>query len=235
MIASTLYDIVMGYNSPPGLTHPILKENYKWVDERLSAMQYSTHYDYDDCEECGFIPCPCPIAWVDYRYNHIAHGIEDPDPVDVIENKRKRAESDISDHEEQVKNAFKKMKINDNSESKYKFTPLSNPFCNLDCEEYNYRCSLIEKDGDETDSELNELFNNWDSVIHREQERDTPSTIMDDVSVKCSYFDSDVEEDVDNLSVISEDEDDLEERQRFEEMMDGYDSDEWYINFSYLK
>ena len=238
MSASAIYDIVMGHNAPPGLIHPLLKENYAWVDERLQNNQYSYQYNYEDCDDCeyGFMPRPCPIAWVDYRYNHIAKGIEEFDEPIVIDYKRRRAESDISDHEDDIINAFKKMKF-DNSkttvtESKYTFEPLSNPFCNLDCEDYNYKCSLIghdEEDSDKTDPELNELFANWDSEIKQEN---TQEDITDNISVKADYFDSDDDEEeaFDNISVISYDE---EERKQFEDMMDGYDSDEWYINLAY--
>jgi hypothetical protein len=216
MSASSLYDIAMGYNAPPGLVHPILQEQYAWVDERLRLNYYSCQYDCDDCED-GFIPRPCPISWVDYRYNHIAKGIEEVDDPIVIDYKRKRAESDISDHEEELINAFKKMKTDDDkipvTESKYNYEPLSNPFCNLDCENYNYQCSLINKDeSEELQPELNDLFKNWNSGREEEEDND---------SVKCDYFDSEDEAEDEN------------QRNAFEEMMDGYDSDDWYIHLSY--
>jgi hypothetical protein len=228
MSASSIYDIAMGYNAPPGLVHPLLQENYAWVDERLRLNQYSYQYDCDDCET-GFIPRPCPISWVDYRYNHIAKGIEEID--DPIVYKRKRAESDISDHEEELVSVFKKMKLEHNkypiAGSKYIYEPLSNPFCNLDCEDYNYKCSLIgHDDSDVSDEEDNTIFENWDSEIKQE------ANIMDNVSVQADYYDSE-EEDSDDISSISYATDDEEERREFEEMMDGYDSDEWYINLAY--
>jgi len=239
MSVSTIHDIVMGLNAPPGLVHPIFKENYAWVDERLRSIEYSYQYDYDDCEN-GFIPRPCPISWVDYRYNHIAKGIEEID--DPIVYKRKRAESDISDHEDELVTVFKKLKMDTNkypiAGTKHLYEPLSNPFCNLDCEDYNYKCSLIGQDVDETESypELNVLFSNWDSKVQNEEEDvDEENHILDDASVRASYFDSDVDDDFDNMSEISYCKEDEAERKEFEEMMDGYDSDEWYINLAFYQ
>jgi hypothetical protein len=233
MSVSTIHDIVMGLNAPPGLIHPILKENYAWVDERLRNIQHSCEYDYDDCEN-GFIPCPCPISWVDYRYNHIAKGIEESEEPIVVDYKRKCAESDISDHENDIENVFKKLRVNDisldySTKNKNAFMPLSNPFCNLDCEEYNYKCSLI----DQEDEEVNNIFSNWDSIVKADEEETEDTRIMDNVSVQASYFDSDIDDDFDNVSEISYCKEDEEERRAFEDMMDGYDSDEWYINLAY--
>lgn len=239
MSVSTIHDIVMGLNAPPGLVHPILKENYAWVDERLRSIQYSYQYDYDDCEN-GVIPRPCPISWVDYRYDHIAKGIEEID--DPIIYKRKRAESDIYDHEDELVTVFKKLKMETNkypiAGTKHLYEPLSNPFCNLDCEDYNYKCSLIGQDVDEAQSypELNVLFSNWDSKVQIEEDEETAETlILDDASVQASYFDSDVDDDFDNMSDISYCKEDEAERREFEEMMDGYDSDEWYINLAFYQ
>lgn len=225
MSASSVYDIAMGYNAPPGLVHPLLQENYAWVDERLCINQYSFEYDCDDCE-LGIPLRPCPIAWLDYRLDHIAKGIEEVEEPIVY--KRKRAESDISDHEEELVTVFKKIKL-ENREFpiagvKYIYEPLSNPFCNLDCENYNYKCSLIgQDDNDELEPELSELFENWNSVKNEEDE--------DSQSVKCEYFDSDDDE-YENEAVSSYISADEMEREAFEDMMDGYDSDEWYINLA---
>lgn len=225
MSASSVYDIAMGYNAPPGLVHPLLQENYAWVDERLRINQYSFEYDCDDCE-LGIPLRPCPITWVDYRLDHIAKGIEEFEEPIVY--KRKRAESDIFDHEEELVTVFKKMKL-ENSKFpiagvKYIYEPLSNPFCNLDCEHYNYKCSLIgQDDNEELEPELSELFENWNSVKNEEDE--------DSQSVKCEYFDSD-DDDYENEAVLSYISADEMEREVFEDMMDGYDSDEWYINLA---
>jgi hypothetical protein len=240
MSVSAIHDIVMGLNAPPGLIHPIFKENYAWVDERLRSIQYSYQYDYDDCENSIMLR-PCPISWVDYRYNHIAKGIEEFEEPIVIDYKRKRAESDISDHENDIENAFKKLRTNDvnvehSTKNKKVFTPLSNPFCNLDCEEYNYKCSLIDQEDDEAEliEEVNNIFTNWDSIVKAE-EVEEETQILDNVSVQASYFDSDIDDDFDNMSEISYCKEDEEERRAFEEMMDGYDSDEWYINLAYYR
>jgi hypothetical protein len=92
--------------------------------------------------------------------------------------------------------------------------PLSNPFCNLDCEEYNYKCSLIDQD----DEEVNNIFSNWDSIVKADEEEETEDTrIMDNVSVQASYFDSDIDDDFDNVSEISyckEDEFELHKKEK---------------------
>ena len=42
---STAMYLACDRNSPPGLVHPLLQENYDWVDKRLEEMYYGSDND----------------------------------------------------------------------------------------------------------------------------------------------------------------------------------------------
>ena len=49
----TIFNTIMNTTPPPGLTHPLLKENFAWVDKRLEQLYYEyalTSENYDDFE-----------------------------------------------------------------------------------------------------------------------------------------------------------------------------------------
>jgi len=133
----------------------LMVEKYAWVDERLRELYYgyaSTNEDmnpqsnYDE-PDFSFLR-PASIPWGNYRSGA---SLGDSDVSSL--GKRSRSESDISDYEEDVERVTKRLKCQ--PESKYTFIPLANPFCNLDCERYNYRANFsIEYENYDSISEL---------------------------------------------------------------------------------
>ncbi len=59
MNSDKIFQIAMDINSPPGIIHPLLVENYKWVDERLSEMYYGYSLNHPFLVERH--------AWIDKR------------------------------------------------------------------------------------------------------------------------------------------------------------------------
>jgi hypothetical protein len=104
--------IAMDFNGPPGITHPLLEEKYAWVDQRLEELYYSyalTEENYNEYQDAGllseedaddYLPRPAPLTWVSYRSYPEQYSLEE------IYEKRDRAESDVSDHEDDVKRAL---------------------------------------------------------------------------------------------------------------------------------
>jgi hypothetical protein len=74
MNSSSIFEIAM--NCPPGLTHPRLTENNAWVDALLEEICRAEEERF-----CG----------------------REPEQVSIL-GKRERAESDISDYEEEIDN-----------------------------------------------------------------------------------------------------------------------------------
>jgi hypothetical protein len=92
-------DLAMDFTGPPGITHPLFKENYAWVDECLREKYYSyalTSLNYDEFLYSGLI-----------KANEPSIGI-----------KRKRFETDISEYEVEVEQAIKRVK--GETQGKYK-------------------------------------------------------------------------------------------------------------------
>jgi hypothetical protein len=102
-----IFQIAMNINNPPGIIHPLLQENYAWVDECLREKYYNNfenYYEWID-ENSLYILKPTPITWANFKSRAILKCIEDEGTEDdnetFIEN-RKRAESDISNYEVNV-------------------------------------------------------------------------------------------------------------------------------------
>jgi hypothetical protein len=159
---NNVFQIAKDMNGPPGLVHPLLVENYAWVDERLREMYNGYALTASNCDEyeaagllkenyawvdaslaekCevtdeDFLPCPLPLTWGG-RDDGTLVSIEDESSVEsYIGHKRKRSESDISDCEVEAGRAIKRLRCQSPIPTG-KFVPLfSNPFCNLDCERY---------------------------------------------------------------------------------------------------
>ena len=87
----TIFDIAMDMNGPPGLTHPLLVENYFWVDKRLSEMSAIPN----DIMPSALLP---PFKQVNYnRDNYLAKDIVSVESY--VGRKRKRSESNDSDYD----------------------------------------------------------------------------------------------------------------------------------------
>jgi hypothetical protein len=178
MSSLNVFQVAMDMNGPPGITHPLLVENFAWVDERLREMYYGYALTSSNCdeyeaagllkenwawvdsrleemcnppEETYFPLCPLPITWGYYRNGANMECIEeDSDSVEsYIGYKRKRSESDISDYDVEAGRAIKRLRCQSPIPlGKYLFQ-FSNPFCTLDCERYNYD---VENQSYETES-----------------------------------------------------------------------------------
>ena len=108
-----MFQIAMNINGPPGIIHPLLQENYAWVDECLREKYYNNFvekellYNYELVVENSIsLLKPTPITWANYKSNAILKCIEDDDEEDnelcITYKNRKRAESDISNYEVNV-------------------------------------------------------------------------------------------------------------------------------------
>ena len=145
MSSLNIFQAALDLNGPPGITHPMLQENYAWVDERLRELYYGYSLSSSNCdeyEEVGILrenwawvdaklsaiyepteddivlcPCPAPIAWCEYRTHIQQHCLEEDCDI-----KRTRSESDISDYEEEAKRAISRCQ---SPVSKYEFSPVS--------------------------------------------------------------------------------------------------------------
>ena len=68
----SIFQIARDLNGPPGLTHPLLKENYDWVDNLLKEKYYLyglTEQNINDYEDSGLLNEKW--AWVDKRLEDI--------------------------------------------------------------------------------------------------------------------------------------------------------------------
>lgn len=133
-----VFQVANDMNGPPGLTHPLLAENYAWVDERLREMFYgysltdSNYDEYDEYDVAGllkdnwdwvderlkqmcensdddFLPMPAPLGWVNYRDNTVIKCLEE-EKERLSGYERKRSESDISDYEEEAQHSVKRLR-----------------------------------------------------------------------------------------------------------------------------
>ena len=164
MSSFNVFQIAKEMNGPPGIVHPLLVENYAWVDERLRAMYNGyalTSSNCDEYEAAGllkenyawvderleemctitkpdFLPCPLPITWRGRNSENPKPLEDDESSVEsYIGHKRKRSESDISDYEVEAGRAIKRLRCQSPIPTCKYYSLLSNPFCNLDCERYN--------------------------------------------------------------------------------------------------
>lgn len=134
MSSINVFQVAMDFNGPPGLTHPLLVENYAWVDERLREMYNGYALTASNCAEyeaagllkenwawvddrlremCeitdeDFLPMPAPLAWANYRGDAQLESLEEV--TSLTGYKRKRSESDISDYEEEAERAVKRLR-----------------------------------------------------------------------------------------------------------------------------
>lgn len=127
MSSINVFQVAMDLNGPPGLTHPLLVENYAWVDERLREMYncYAlTASNCDEYEAAGLLkenwawvdtrleemckisdndilpPELATLTWVNYRGHAVLEYLEEEEER-LSGTKRSRSESDISDYEEE--------------------------------------------------------------------------------------------------------------------------------------
>ena len=81
----------------------LLTEKWAWVDARLREKYYENTVtsEFDEFKSRGIL-CRAPLAWASYREpaGFSQHSLEEPQ--ESVLGKRKRAESDISDHEEEI-------------------------------------------------------------------------------------------------------------------------------------
>jgi len=135
MSSIDVFQTAMDSNGSLGLTNSLLVENYDWVDERLRELYYGyalTSSNADEYESAGllkerwawvdhrleqmcafsdknlFVLCPTPITWVNPNLENIQEGFQDKECL--IGFKRNRSESSISDYEEEVDRAVKRLR-----------------------------------------------------------------------------------------------------------------------------
>jgi hypothetical protein len=121
----------MNINEPPGIIHPLFKENYAWVDQCLREKYYNNFNNlflsnkYDDydlvVENSISLLKPTPITWANYKSNAILKCIEDDEEDNELcinYKNRKRTESDISNYElnvgKVILNAYSNSLLEDN-------------------------------------------------------------------------------------------------------------------------
>ena len=86
-----IFNAAMDMNGPPGLTHPLLVENYSWVDKRLSEMSAIPN---------NILPFALPPPFKCVNYNRDDYLAEDIVSVEsYVGHKRKRSESNDSDYD----------------------------------------------------------------------------------------------------------------------------------------
>lgn len=116
MSSINMLQVAMDINGPPGLTHPLLIENYAWVDQRLRELFYEyalTDSNCDEYEADGLLTenfawvdeklaemcsisekkyplCLTPLTWINYRDKDYR---ENQDEYNIC-HKRKRSQSD---------------------------------------------------------------------------------------------------------------------------------------------
>jgi len=135
MSSINVFQAAKNLNGPSGLPSHLLVENYDWVDQRLRELYYGYALTSSNCDEfdsagllterwdwvdrkleqmCDiqeeqlFLLCPAPQDWVNYREDNIHDCIEDKECL--LGFKRKRSESSISDYEEEVYRAVKRLR-----------------------------------------------------------------------------------------------------------------------------
>jgi hypothetical protein len=169
MSSLNVFQAAMDMNGPPGLVHPLLVENFAWVDERLREMYNGyalTDSNCDEYEAAGLLKenwawvdrrleemcnqkekkrpfplCPLPITWGYPRPCDRLECIEDDESSveSCIGHKRKRSESDLSDHKVEAGRATKRLHCQSPIlTGKYLFE-LSNQFC----EGYSYDAESV--------------------------------------------------------------------------------------------
>ena len=135
-VFSKFATIAMDAYAPPGITQPLLVENYDWVDQSLREKYYgyaltsenADEFEYADLltekydwvdrrleELCApkpirYIPLAhTPITWCNYKHKDSFETLENQN-TKFIGIKRKRYESDISDYEVQVNRVIKRLR-----------------------------------------------------------------------------------------------------------------------------
>ena len=115
-----IFQISMDINEPLGIIHPLLQENYAWVDERLREKYFDKWFEKELFNEQYefvnnkldeiFLLKPAPITWANYKSRAILKCIEDEDKdenkddneIFITYENPKNAESDISNYEVNV-------------------------------------------------------------------------------------------------------------------------------------
>jgi len=131
-----VFQIAKDFNGPPGLVHPLLVENFDWVDERLHEM-YNGSTEY-------FPLCPLPL-WLRPRDSKQEVSLEDDETSveSYICHKRKCSEPDISNYKAKDGEVIKRLGCQSPIPTGKYHPLLTNPFCNLDCERYNELASNV--------------------------------------------------------------------------------------------
>jgi len=220
MSSLNVFQVVMDMNGPPGLIHPLLVENYAWVDERLREMYNIYALTASNCDEyksAGLLKENW--SWVDNRLDEMCNSVESS----YISYKRKRSETDISVYEVEIGRSIKRLRCQSPIfTSKYLLNPLSNQFYNLDCERYNYAGAshqVNEVSEDETVSSLGSEseYNSYSQPMVVDINQDM-SSFMD------YYWDDDYKKAQyniisSNVNVVS-DYEDYEDREDYEDYED---------------
>ena len=236
--------IIQDMNSPPGLTHPLLVENYAWVDQRLREMYNIYALTASNCDEyeavgllkenwawiddkleemCAikdydFIEGPLLVRWSESDDGNLMLLEDNGSSMESHKSNRSDIDiSDISDDEEKHRRLQCQSPIPTS-----KYMPLfTNPFCNLDCERYNY---YLEAKADEVISvssfeldtgcgDFNYFHDDFTSISSGLMyDYDTNSTLAN-VSINSTPYD---------VNMVSEDEESYYYNYGYD--CDGYDS-----------
>ena len=81
MSSINVFQVAKDSFGPPGLTHPLLVENYAWVDKRLHEMYYDYVITSSECDEYdaeGFLNEN--YAWIDAKLDEMCHPSNSPSP-----------------------------------------------------------------------------------------------------------------------------------------------------------
>ena len=186
-VLSKFSDVAMDLYGPPGLIHPLLVENYAWVDDRLREIYYGYAHRSSICdkyESAGFLkenwawvddrlekmcknsswdmfpPVLAPLTWVNYMSNDVQECLEEEEEC-LSENEHSRSESDISDYEEEAH-----------------------------CAVNRFRCQSPLPTG----KYINELFNNKIIIENYDEEYELDTEVSSIFSVVVNYVTEDEEE-----------------------------------------
>jgi hypothetical protein len=137
-----MFASVMDIDSYPGPSMILMNEKYSWVDQRLRELYNNYALTSDNCDEyisTGLLNED--YTWVDQKLEEIVQVSEEGS----ILGKRKRAESDISDYDEEVSRAVKRFRYGSelpsspsNSEKERERLRCQSPF---PTNNYTYECS----------------------------------------------------------------------------------------------
>lgn len=122
MSSMNTIQLAMDMNMPPGLIHPLLKENYNWVDHRLSELynMYSlTEENLDEFQSNGLLKNRWEFvdSELERLYNEFPHSVEILRPAVIPwANYRSNAELECLEEEETIGSKRKRLSLEEEEE-----------------------------------------------------------------------------------------------------------------------